>query len=269
MWGERMLEIRNLAAGYDGRPVIHGIDLQVAPGEILALVGANGAGKSTLARTLSGLLPALTGQIVFQGRDITRGSPAARVKAGLVHVPEGRQVFAGLTVWQNVELGGYLRRPGETAAARATRQHEVTARFPVLAERAGAYAGNLSGGQQQMLAIARGLMARPALLILDEPSLGLSPSLVAEVFRLIAALREQGIAILLSEQNARMSLRIADRGAIIENGRVTLTGRASDLLASADIAARYLGLDAGTTPGRMDDRLAARLIDVIGNGVRA
>ena len=264
-----MLELHGVSAGYDRRPVIHGVDLHVGPGEIVALVGANGAGKSTLARTLSGLLPCLGGRIVFQGHDITQASPAARVKAGLVHVPEGRQVFGGLTVAQNIELGGYLHRPGERPADRADRHHELVRRFPVLAERAAAPAANLSGGQQQMLAIARGLMARPALLILDEPSLGLAPALVAEVFRLIATLRAQGIAILLSEQNARMSLRIADRGAILENGRVTLSGNAADLLASSDIAARYLGLASDAGPGRMDDRLAARLVDEIAKGARA
>jgi branched-chain amino acid transport system ATP-binding protein len=250
-----MLEVHGLAAGYDGRAVVHGIDIEVGAGEIVALVGANGAGKSTLARTLSGLLPALAGRISFRGRDITGSSAAARVKAGLVHVPEGRQVFAGLTVAQNIDLGGYIRRQGEHAADRT----EVIRRFPMLAERAGAHAGNLSGGQQQMLAIARGLMAKPALLILDEPSLGLAPVLVAEVFRLIASLRDQGIAILLSEQNARMSLRIADRGAVLENGRITVSGRAADLLASDDIAARYLGLDAGAVPGRTNARLAQLL----------
>ena len=272
MWGARMLEVRDLSAGYGGKPVIHGIDLQVRPGEIVALVGANGAGKSTLARTLSGLLPALAGRVLFRGQDITRAPAATRVRAGLIHVPEGRQVFAGLTVAENIELGGYLRHPGEDAPARAARQAEVAARFPVLAERAGTRAGNLSGGQQQMLAIARGLMARPALLILDEPSLGLAPALVAEVFRLVSSLREDGIAILLSEQNARMSLRIADRGAVIENGRVTLSGNAAELLASDEIAARYLGaagsIEGGAAPGRMDERLAARLVDEIGRAAR-
>lgn len=268
MWGARMLEVLGLAAGYDGRPVIHGIDLRVRPGEIVALVGANGAGKSTLARTLSGLLPALSGQVTFLGHDITRVRAAERVRAGLVHVPEGRQVFASLTVAQNVELGGYLRRPGEGEAARAARRHDVVRQFPVLADRAGSHAGNLSGGQQQMLAIARGLVAGPRLLILDEPSLGLSPSMVSEVFRLVAGLREQGIAILLSEQNARMSLRIADRGAVLENGRITVSGPAAELLASDEIAGRYLGLKAETNAGCTDDRRWSRLVEEIGRTAR-
>ena len=176
-----MLEIRNLSAGYDGRAVIHGIDLEVRPGEIVALVGANGAGKSTLARTLSGLLPALGGSVRFDGRDATRMPAAARVRSGLIHVPEGRQVFAGLTVGENIALGAYMVPPGA-----AERLAEVYRQFPVLQQRAGSTAGNLSGGQQQMLAIARALMGKPRLLILDEPSLGLSPSLVTEIFHLVA-----------------------------------------------------------------------------------
>jgi branched-chain amino acid transport system ATP-binding protein len=258
MWGATMLELRHLSAGYDGRPVIHDIDLDVRPGEIVALVGANGAGKSTLARTLSGLLPVLGGSIRFRGRDATRMPAAERVRAGLIHVPEGRQVFAGLTVAQNIELGAYMRQPGE-----AQRLADVYRQFPVLRERAGSTAGNLSGGQQQMLAIARALMGKPQLLILDEPSLGLSPSLVTEIFRLIGALREQGIAILLSEQNARLSLAIADRGYVIENGRVALSGDAADLMQSADIAARYLGVDVAGKTSRLDEALSQRLIETI------
>jgi branched-chain amino acid transport system ATP-binding protein len=263
MSGARMLEVSGLCAGYDGRPVIHDLDLAVGPGEIVALVGANGAGKSTLARTLSGLLPALGGSIAFRGRDITRLPPAGRVRAGLIHVPEGRQVFAGLSVAQNIELGAYVRQPGETAADRALRLQAVLRQFPVMRERAGSAAGNLSGGQQQMLAIARGMMGKPQLLILDEPSLGLSPGLVGEIFRLIASLRAQGIAILLSEQNARMSLAIADRGYVLENGRVALSGEAAELMHSADIAARYLGADVAGEPSRLDDGRRRRLVDAI------
>ncbi len=247
-----MLEIAALAAGYDGHAVISDISLTVAPGEIVALIGANGAGKSTLARTLSGLLPARAGQIRLQGQDITQASPAARVRAGLIHVPEGRQVFAGLTVADNIELGGYLTRP-DAARARA-----ALALFPALSGRMAAPAGHLSGGQQQMLAIARGLMASPRLLILDEPSLGLAPNLVAEIFRAVAALRAQGIAILLSEQNARMSLRVADRGVVIENGRIVMTGPAAALLHAPEVAARYLGVDGGAT-GRASGTFRARL----------
>ena len=252
-----MLEIAGVSAGYDGRAVISDIDPQVGAGEIVALIGANGAGKSTLARTLSGLLPALSGRIRFQGQDITGASPAARVRAGLIHVPEGRQVFAGLSVGDNIALGSYLSRPD------AARTAAATSLFPALSGRMSAPAGNLSGGQQQMLAIARGLMAAPKLLILDEPSLGLAPNLVAEIFRSVAALRAQGIAILLSEQNARMSLRVADRGVVIENGRIVMSGPAAELLHSPEVASRYLGLEGGAGAGRMGgtfrERFAAEL----------
>jgi branched-chain amino acid transport system ATP-binding protein len=262
-----MLDIEGLSAGYDGRAVIHDIGLHIGPGEIVALIGANGAGKSTLARTLSGLLPTLSGSIRFSGRDITRMAPSERVRMGLIHVPEGRQVFAGLTVAENLELGTYASQHLAGPAFR-DRVQAVYRQFPVLQERAGSYAGNLSGGQQQMLAIARGMMGQPKLLILDEPSLGLSPSLVAEVFGLIGRLRSQGLAILLSEQNARMSLAIADRGYVIENGRVTFSGDAGDLLRSDDIAARYLGLDGVAQPSRLDENLSARLIETIRGAAR-
>ena len=258
-----MLEIGGLSAGYDGRAVIHDITLDVRPGEIVALVGANGAGKSTLARTLSGLLPVLSGTIRFGGREITKLASAERVRAGLIHVPEGRQVFAGLTVAHNLALGAYIKRSGEDQARIAGRLATVFDQFPVMRERAGSMAGNLSGGQQQMLAIARAMMGQPRLLILDEPSLGLSPALVADIFRLIASLRAQGIAILLSEQNARLSLAIADRGYVIENGRVALSGPADELLASSDIAARYLGRGVAGRPTRFNPALRARLLETI------
>jgi len=232
-----MLMVEKLNAGYESGPVIHDVSLEVRAGEIVALIGANGAGKSTLAKALSGILPALAGGIRFQDQSIA-GLPAPRrVQLGLVHVPEGRQIFAGLTVAQNLELGAYgLRR--QSAAAAATRTEAVYARFPVLRPRAGDVAGNLSGGQQQMLAIGRALMSDPKVLILDEPSLGLSPILVKQIFELIASLRNQGIAILLSEQNARMSLAIADRGYVLENGRIMLSGAAAALAKSDDIATR-------------------------------
>ncbi len=251
-----MLDVSGLSAGYDGRAVIHDLSLTVEQGEIVALLGANGAGKSTLACALSGLLPALAGSIRFQGAAIERASPAARVSAGLVHVPEGRQVFAGLTVAQNLELGAYVERPGSTTSARMETMFD---RFPVLRQRSGSVAGNLSGGQQQMLAISRGLMSGPKLLILDEPSLGLAPTLVAEVFAMIAELRGQGLSILLSEQNARMSLAIADRAYVLENGRITLSGPAADLIRSSEIAKRYLGLGAPDRTEESDCDLVARL----------
>jgi branched-chain amino acid transport system ATP-binding protein len=238
------LELRQVSAGYGGVDVIHGIDLTVRAGEIVTLVGANGAGKSTLVKAISGLVPARAGTIAFAGRRIERLPTASRMRLGIVHVPEGRQVFAGLTVAENLSLGGYVHR--DRAQDAAARLAAVTARFPALRDRFGALAGNLSGGQQQMLAIGRGLMADPKLLILDEPSLGLAPRLVAEMFDLVRGLRDQGLAILLAEQNAQMSLAIADRGYVIENGRVALTGGGAELLQSKEVAERYLGIGGDT-----------------------
>jgi branched-chain amino acid transport system ATP-binding protein len=245
-----MLELRGIAAGYGGLAVIHDIDLTVRAGEIVTLVGANGAGKSTLVKTISGLLRARGGQILFEGRQIATLSPRARVLMGIAHVPEGRQTFAGLTVAENLELGGLVQRR-RTGADTARAMREVCELFPVLRDRLHEVVVNFSGGQHQMLAIARGLMASPKLLILDEPSLGLSPVLVLEIFRLIASLRDRGVAILLSEQNARLSLAIADRGYVIEKGRVTLSGEGRELLRSTDIAERYLGV--GAALGKIDD----------------
>ncbi|HUI96944.1 MAG TPA: ABC transporter ATP-binding protein [Xanthobacteraceae bacterium] len=251
------LRLADVSAGYGGIDVIHGIDLAVGGGEIVTLIGANGAGKSTLVKTISGLVAARAGTITFEERRIDTLSTAARMRLGIVHVPEGRQIFSGLTVEDNLRLGGHVRR-GEDASARLA---DVGARFPLLHDRRAALAGNLSGGQQQMLAIGRGLMAGPKLLILDEPSLGLAPRLVSEMFALVRGLRDQGLAILLSEQNARMSLAIADRGYVIENGRVTLAGSGQDLLRSKEVADRYLGVGATSDSGSSGrgDQLAARL----------
>jgi branched-chain amino acid transport system ATP-binding protein len=260
-----MLEIRNLSAGYGKRAVIHAVDLTVGAGEIVALIGANGAGKSTLAKAISGLLPALSGEIVLDGKSATTMSVANRIRAGLAHVPEGRQIFSSLTVEQNLDLGAYLRPIGSAINDRASQIESVYAQFPALRGRAKDFAGNLSGGQQQMLAIGRGLMAAPRLLILDEPSLGLSPSLVKEMFALIAGLRARGLAILLVEQNARMSLAIADRGYVVENGRVVLSGAAASLLASEDIAARYLGLGENAMHGA-GRQTYERLTTFVSNG---
>jgi branched-chain amino acid transport system ATP-binding protein len=234
-----MLELRRISTGYGPRPVVHEIDLTVQAGEIVTLVGANGAGKTTLVKTISGLLRPHSGQIVFEGIRIDTLSPRARVKLGIAHVPEGRQTFSGLTVAENLELGGLLQRGNI-----ATRMHEVCEQFPVLGQRLHKVVANFSGGQHQMLAIARGLMASPKLLILDEPSLGLSPVLVTQIFRLVADLRDRGVAILLSEQNARLSLSIADRGYVVENGRVAISGKGRELLQSNDVIERYLGVGA-------------------------
>jgi len=257
------LELSQVSAGYGGADVIRNIDLVVRAGEIVTLVGANGAGKSTLVKTISGVVAARAGTIAFAGRRIDRLDTAARMRLGIVHVPEGRQIFAGLTVGENLSLGSYVHR--DRAEDIAARLAAVTARFPALRDRLTALAGHLSGGQQQMLAIGRGLMADPKLLILDEPSLGLAPRLVGEMFDLVRGLRDQGIAILLSEQNAQMSLAIADRGYVIENGRVALSGAGAELLRSSEVAERYLGVgaDLGRTISDRGDGLAARLRTIL------
>lgn len=251
-----MLECRAVAAGYNRASVIDHIDLNVNQGEIVTLVGANGAGKSTLIKSISGLLRILSGEIWFEGQRIDKRSSSERVRRGIVHVPEGRQVFAGMTVAENLALGAYAQRASLKAEERTQRLNELFGLFPFLRERQQDVVGNFSGGQQQILAIARGLMSRPRLIMLDEPSLGLSPLMVAECFRFVQELRERGHSILLSEQNARAALSIADRGYVIENGHVTLSGKAADLLASPEIAERYLGVGAAV---RFSSEESARL----------
>lgn len=252
-----MLEVKGLSLGYGGDAVLEGADLDLSQGEIVTLVGANGAGKSTLVKGISGLMQPLAGRVMFEGRDLNGTGPAERLRLGISHVPEGRQIFAGMTVLENLQLGAYL-------GSQAGRLDDVCDQFPVLRERLHDVAGNFSGGQQQMLAIARGLMTGPRILLLDEPSLGLSPLLVNEVFKLIQQLRQRGLTILLSEQNARAALAIADRGYVIENGRVTLSGPARDLLASPEIAERYLGVGSAHRETETENRLAAELRECIG-----
>jgi branched-chain amino acid transport system ATP-binding protein len=233
-----LLELKSLAAGYGHHRVLEDVNLTLERGEIVTLLGANGAGKSTLAKAISGLLRPQGGAILLEGEPIGTLPPAERLRRGIAHVPEGRQIFAGMSVAENLALGAYAVPEADAAA----QLEAVWALFPVLRERMNDLAGNFSGGQQQMLAIARGLMARPKILVLDEPSLGVAPLLVAEIFRLIVALREQGITILLAEQNAKAALSIADRGYVFEQGRITLSGAAKDLLNSPDVAERYLGM---------------------------
>jgi branched-chain amino acid transport system ATP-binding protein len=258
-----MLEVHNLSAGYGRSNVLQAIDLRVEAGEIVALIGANGAGKSTLAKVISGLLPTSAGSVEFEGKPVAPLTPAERVRAGLVHVPEGRQVFGGLTVADNLDLGAYALEAGAQtiAAIRA----EVCAIFPVLINRLAEPASNLSGGQQQMLAIARGLMAKPRLLVLDEPSLGLAPAMVVEIFRLIGILRNSGVSILLSEQNAQQTLAIADRGYVLESGRIVLDGTATALLGSRQVTEKYLGIGVGplSRSGERSQLLADRLKEVL------
>ncbi len=232
-----VLEIAALRAGYGPVEVLRGVDLAVGAGEVVALLGSNGAGKSTLNNNVSGLYRPFGGTIRFDGRDIA-GAPSMRiVEAGLVQVPEGRRVFPTLTVRDNLELGSYRRgKP-----ARVKNLERVLAIFPRLKERLTQSAGTLSGGEQQMLAIGRGLMAEPRLLILDEPSLGLSPLLVEEMFALIGQLNGQGLAILLVEQNVVQSLAIAHRAYVLENGRIALSGNAADLAENPALRKSYLG----------------------------
>lgn len=251
------LELAGLSSGYGASSVLHDISLTVAPGEIVTLIGANGAGKSTLAKTISGLLSPMTGTMTWDGERIDRISTAERLRRGIAHVPEGRQLFAGMTVAENLAMGATIR-PGGRASSGV--MDEIHALFPILGARMGDIAGNFSGGQQQMLAIARGLMSSPRLLILDEPSLGLAPMLVTEIFGLIATLRRRGISVLLAEQNARAALSIADRGAVIENGRLVMQGPAAELLHAPEIAERYLGVGvASAVDPAASRRMAERL----------
>ena len=251
-----LLELRSVAIGYGHHRVLEDINLKLERGEIVTLLGANGAGKSTLAKAVSGLLHPQAGQILLEGNAIEALPPAERLRLGIAHVPEGRQIFAGMSVAENLALGAYAVAEADAAA----QLEAVRTLFPLLRERMNDIAGNFSGGQQQMLAIARGLMAKPKILVLDEPSLGVAPLLVAEIFRLIVALREQGITILLAEQNAKAALSIADRGYVFENGRITLSGAAKDLLNSREVAERYLGMS-GTTEasGAAGSALAEKL----------
>jgi branched-chain amino acid transport system ATP-binding protein len=233
-----LLEMRAVETAYGRVRVLHGVSLHVNEGEIVALIGANGAGKTTTLRTISGLVHPLRGTVHFAGEDISRVAPPAIVRLGASQAPEGRRVFARMTVRENLELGAYARRGRAAIAADLER---VFATFPRLRERAAQQAGTLSGGEQQMLAIGRALMARPRLLMLDEPSLGLSPLLVQTIFAVIAQINADGTAVLLIEQNARQALKIAARGYALELGHIAHEGTAAELLASEAVRAAYLG----------------------------
>jgi len=233
-----LLDIRSLRAGYGPAEVLHGIDMTIAPGEIVALLGSNGAGKSTLNRAISGLLRPCAGSIRFEGIPIDRKRPSDIVALGLIHVPEGRRIFPNMTVLENLELGSYRR----AAARRSENKERVFATFPKLSERRDQSAGTLSGGEQQMLAIGRALMAEPKLLILDEPSLGLSPRMVEELFALIVRIHREGLSILLVEQNVVQSLSIAAKGYILEQGECVLSGPASELRNNSELKRAYLGM---------------------------
>jgi branched-chain amino acid transport system ATP-binding protein len=233
-----LLTIKGLRAGYGAVEVLRGVDLHMAPGELVALLGSNGAGKTTLNSVVSGLVPTWAGRVVFDGQDLTGAHYRRVVQAGLIQVPEGRKVFPNLSVLENLELGAFTR----ARARRAENLVRVFDTFPRLRERQTQLAGTMSGGEQQMLAIGRGLMAEPKLLILDEPSLGLSPLLVEEMFALIAQLRASGLAVLLVEQNVGQSLEIADRAYVMENGSIRFSGTSAELLASDTLRQAYLGV---------------------------
>ncbi|RYZ11178.1 MAG: ABC transporter ATP-binding protein [Comamonadaceae bacterium] len=233
-----LLEITALRGGYGRVEVLRGVDLNVNAGEMVALLGSNGAGKSTLNKMVCGLTPAWSGSVRFDGRDLSGAHYRDVVKAGLIQVPEGRKVFPNLSVLENLELGSFTR----ARERRAANLDKVFGIFPRLKERLQQHAGTMSGGEQQMLAIGRGLMAEPVLLILDEPSLGLSPLLVEEMFTLIRRLRDEGLAVLLVEQNVGQSLEIADRAYVLENGSVRFSGLPHELLGSDELRRAYLGL---------------------------
>ncbi|WHY84001.1 ABC transporter ATP-binding protein [Neobacillus novalis] len=238
-----MLRINNMTTGYGMADVLHGFDMELNKGEIIAVVGANGAGKSTLMRAISGLLPLKSGSIKFNGKDISKVSAHTRVDQGLVQVPEGRQVFGPLSVVENLTLGFFSKRKqGKTQLQK--RLEYAYHLFPKLAERKGQKAGSLSGGEQQMLVIARALMSDPSLLLLDEPSLGLSPLITEQIFEVLVELNKNGLSILLVEQNAFETLSISDRGYLIENGNMVLNGDSKQLLNNPKVTEVYLGNEA-------------------------
>jgi branched-chain amino acid transport system ATP-binding protein len=233
-----MLEINDLSVNYGGIKALQQVSLRVEKGEIVTLIGANGAGKTTTLKTISRLLTAKTGRIIYQGQDITHLPPHEIVKRGIAHSPEGRRILARQTVLTNLQLGAYTRSDRLVVKSDIEEQWQL---FPRLSERREQLAGTLSGGEQQMLAIARALMSRPKLLLLDEPSLGLAPQIVREIFSIIRQLNESGVTILLVEQNANLALETANRGYVLEAGRLTIAGEAGDLLKDERVKQAYLG----------------------------
>jgi branched-chain amino acid transport system ATP-binding protein len=233
-----MLRLEGVAAGYGGPPALQGVTLEVRQGELVSLIGANGAGKSTTLKTISGLLSPGAGRITFEGGEIGGLSPRAILARGIAHCPEGRRVFSHLTVRENLEMGALLRTDHAGIAADLGAMCD---RFPRLRERLRQAAGTLSGGEQQMLAIARALMSRPRLVMFDEPSLGLAPALVDQVFAIVREIRAAGTTVLMVEQNAMAALQLADRAYLLETGRVVRSGTGAELLASEEVRAAYLG----------------------------
>ncbi|MCL2882269.1 MAG: ABC transporter ATP-binding protein [Coriobacteriia bacterium] len=233
-----IFELKDLEVNYGVIRALKGISLEVETGEIVTLIGANGAGKSTTLRTISGLIKPKSGQVIFDGADITHLSASKRVSAGISQAPEGRRIFAEMTTTENLEMGAFLR--SDKAEIRKD-MADVFERFPILGQRSKQQAGTLSGGEQQMLAIGRALMAKPRLMLLDEPSLGLAPIVVKEIFAIIREINQAGTTIFLVEQNARMALKIADRGYVLETGEITLSGTGEELAASDEVQRSYLG----------------------------
>ena len=257
-----MLEIKNLTSGYDGPDVLHNIDLEIAPGSLMAVIGANGAGKSTLLRTISSLIKTRSGTISVDGKDLTNAGPAAVVSNGISQVPEGRQVFATMTVAENLDLGAF-RTSKAVAAERAEKVLEI---FPALKERLSNLAGSLSGGQQQMLAIGRGLMAEPKYLLMDEPSLGLAPIVVQTIFDILPTLTKAGMGVLLIEQNGQIALSVADKAVLLERGYITLRGTGHELLKNPEVIERYLGVgnSIGADP-KKQAVMSVRIKSALGN----
>jgi branched-chain amino acid transport system ATP-binding protein len=233
-----MLRLEGVSAGYGRVPVLSGVTVEVRQGDLVCLVGANGAGKTTTLKTISGLLRPTAGRIVFDGREVQGLPPEEILRRGIAHCPEGRRVFPHMTVQENLEMGAYVRTDAQGVAADLER---VLEHFPILAERRRQAAGTLSGGEQQMLAIGRALMARPRLILFDEPSLGLAPTVVEATFRIIGDIRKDGTTVFMVEQNAYVALRMATRAYVMEAGRITLEGPAPDLLDNAHVRRAYLG----------------------------
>ncbi|MCF2561381.1 ABC transporter ATP-binding protein [Bifidobacterium boum] len=233
-----MLDIKNLSVSYGAIDAVKGISLHVDDGEIVSLIGANGAGKTTTLHTITGLVPAKSGSIVFNGQDLLKTKANKIVTLGMAHVPEGRHVFTRMSVQENLEMGAYSLKDTSHVAEDLDKVYTY---FPRLKERRRQLAGTLSGGEQQMVAMGRAIMSRPNTILMDEPSMGLSPKLVKEIFRIIEKLHEEGITVLLVEQNAKMALSIADRAYVLETGRITMEGKASDLLHDEKVRKAYLG----------------------------
>lgn len=233
-----MLEIRDLEVNYGMIAAIKGVSFDVNEGEVIALIGANGAGKTTILHTITGLLKAKTGSIMFEGHELTKTPAHKIVELGMAHVPEGRRIFSHLTVLENLKLGAYTRKDKDGVAADLRKVYD---RFPRLAERKKQIAGTLSGGEQQMLAMGRALMSKPRIIVMDEPSMGLSPIFVSEIFDIIQSISSDGVTVLLVEQNAKKALSIADRGYVLETGKIVLAGEADELINDESVRRAYLG----------------------------